>query len=424
MSDKERLSVPGRACIGCGTIMGQSLKCSDCGWIDPPTLKIPEPPTPLSTFGKAWNDFWDAVTKALVIHVLTSWLNNKLKALDARKFRDVRGGYEGSKHTDPPMSYQISRPPIRPTPPPNVVFREGEAPPRPFHVGEPMSSPDKDPVAGIPNSIEELTGTHWINNAADGCPFSALVILSFALRMKAVMADEGVIDPTLLESNVRQAISDAIVENRPLSTTNMLTFLRTGREPQPPVKAERRFPIQGEYADRDIGLEAIPATSVPWAEAEIAYQTYSALYGTQQSLERLAERGGFGRDEFLIYRSGRGFDGKRVVHVPLVLQDVERAARIEQLERTLAEQDAQLKDLQGTLLVEATRMNDELKTMKSVFEALDAMGPTDGKPIDDEAFVNLMLEKGLAELDPTDPPNDDPNDDPFVWVWNRKENSP
>lgn len=48
---------------------------------------------------------------------------------------------------------------------------------------------------------------------------------------------------------------------------------------------ERRFPIQG-------GL------TVSWPAAERAYATYSKLYGTSQSLERLAERGGFGMLEF------------------------------------------------------------------------------------------------------------------------------
>lgn len=42
----------------------------------------------------------------------------------------------------------------------------------------------------------------------------------------------------------------------------------------------RRFPMQG-------------GPSIPWALAEIIYAGYSVLYGKSQSLERLAERGGF-----------------------------------------------------------------------------------------------------------------------------------
>lgn len=33
--------------------------------------------------------------------------------------------------------------------------------------------------------------------------------------------------------------------------------------------------------------------AIPWSLAETIYTAYSTLYGTRQSLERLAERGGF-----------------------------------------------------------------------------------------------------------------------------------
>ena len=36
---------------------------------------------------------------------------------------------------------------------------------------------------------------------------------------------------------------------------------------------------------------------IPWWLAEVAYRVYAALCGTHQSLDRLAERGGFGWDE-------------------------------------------------------------------------------------------------------------------------------
>ena len=41
-----------------------------------------------------------------------------------------------------------------------------------------------------------------------------------------------------------------------------------------------RFPIQG-------------GPSIPWSVAEIAYAEYARRYGRSQSLQRLAERGGF-----------------------------------------------------------------------------------------------------------------------------------
>lgn len=57
---------------------------------------------------------------------------------------------------------------------------------------------------------------------------------------------------------------------------------------------ERRFPIIGTYRPRGGGE---PYGCVPWSVAERAYAGYSARYGTQQSMERLAERGGFGHSE-------------------------------------------------------------------------------------------------------------------------------
>lgn len=59
--------------------------------------------------------------------------------------------------------------------------------------------------------------------------------------------------------------------------------------------AEKSFPIQVEIQGRC----RLPATEIPWWLAEIAYEYYVELYGSQQSLERLAERGGFGREELL-----------------------------------------------------------------------------------------------------------------------------
>lgn len=60
------------------------------------------------------------------------------------------------------------------------------------------------------------------------------------------------------------------------------------------------FPIQQDFKRNERGeMEQLPATAIPWWLAEVAYEYYAAKYGTQQSLERLAERGGFGRDELV-----------------------------------------------------------------------------------------------------------------------------
>lgn len=58
-----------------------------------------------------------------------------------------------------------------------------------------------------------------------------------------------------------------------------------------PQADERRFPIQ-------------PGASVPWSLAQAAYTTYARLFGSEQSMERLAERGGFGWGEFACLRLG------------------------------------------------------------------------------------------------------------------------
>lgn len=62
----------------------------------------------------------------------------------------------------------------------------------------------------------------------------------------------------------------------------------------------RPFPIQHEYGRNEQGdMERHGECTVPWWLAEIAYKQYAKLFGTRQSLERLAERGGFGREEFV-----------------------------------------------------------------------------------------------------------------------------
>ena len=59
----------------------------------------------------------------------------------------------------------------------------------------------------------------------------------------------------------------------------------------------RPFPIQqGRLYYRFNEKEC----TIPWWLAEEAYKWYSKRFGEDQSLERLAERGGFGRDELLM----------------------------------------------------------------------------------------------------------------------------
>jgi hypothetical protein len=64
----------------------------------------------------------------------------------------------------------------------------------------------------------------------------------------------------------------------------------------------RPFPIQQSngYRDKESGAIIRPARcTIPWWLAEEAYKVYAKKYGNDQSLERIAERGGFGREELL-----------------------------------------------------------------------------------------------------------------------------
>jgi hypothetical protein len=61
------------------------------------------------------------------------------------------------------------------------------------------------------------------------------------------------------------------------------------------AKIPKLFPIQRDY-DRRNPPKPHP-TKIPWSIAELAYSVYSHRYGRDQSLERLAQRGGFGAGE-------------------------------------------------------------------------------------------------------------------------------
>ena len=58
------------------------------------------------------------------------------------------------------------------------------------------------------------------------------------------------------------------------------------------AESDKRFPIQG-------GL------TISWEAAQRAYDHYAKLYGRSQTLQRLAERGGFGIREFVELWYGR-----------------------------------------------------------------------------------------------------------------------
>jgi hypothetical protein len=67
----------------------------------------------------------------------------------------------------------------------------------------------------------------------------------------------------------------------------------------PPQPSEgRMFPVMYQRKD------APGPTRIPWSVADKAYSAYSARYGHSQSLERLAERGGFGAGELDMFVPG------------------------------------------------------------------------------------------------------------------------
>lgn len=101
----------------------------------------------------------------------------------------------------------------------------------------------------------------------------------------------------------------------------------------------RVFPLQPTR-----GAQSGPR-SIPWSVAEKAYAVYSARFGTYQSLERLAERGGFGwseMDEF--YPQWRSETDEiaslraRVAELETRAKTAER--RVGQLEKELADEKA------------------------------------------------------------------------------------
>ena len=70
----------------------------------------------------------------------------------------------------------------------------------------------------------------------------------------------------------------------------------------------RPFPIQSSLRNESPYGKA-PASVIPWWLAQVAYQEYSRRYGTAQSLEKLAARGGFGRGELLqLLRDSKAVD--------------------------------------------------------------------------------------------------------------------
>ena len=62
----------------------------------------------------------------------------------------------------------------------------------------------------------------------------------------------------------------------------------------PTCTCGKRAPVQGEWPGRGAG-------TIDWEEHLEAYKGYSGRYGSRQSAQRLAERGGFGYNELVTF---------------------------------------------------------------------------------------------------------------------------
>lgn len=67
-------------------------------------------------------------------------------------------------------------------------------------------------------------------------------------------------------------------------------------QPAVPTQPDRMFPILRSHNYDKEPHEPHP-TLIPWSVADLAYSGYSSDYSRDQSLERMAERGGFGPGE-------------------------------------------------------------------------------------------------------------------------------
>lgn len=76
---------------------------------------------------------------------------------------------------------------------------------------------------------------------------------------------------------------------------------------------ERTFPVFYSYAERK--AEPSPVRRIPWSIAERAYMVYSGKYGTRQSMETLAARGGFSPGELDMFVPGWRDDVSEIVRL-------------------------------------------------------------------------------------------------------------
>lgn len=70
------------------------------------------------------------------------------------------------------------------------------------------------------------------------------------------------------------------------------------REPYTDERGQRWAPVQGETIGGSM-RRRVAEGWIPWELHELAWRAYAVTYGTQQSAERIAERGGFSWSEII-----------------------------------------------------------------------------------------------------------------------------
>jgi hypothetical protein len=140
----------------------------------------------------------------------------------------------------------------------------------------------------------------------------------------------------------------------------------------PPQPSEgRMFPVMYQRKD------APGPTRIPWSVADKAYSAYSARYGHSQSLERLAERGGFGAGELDMFVPGWREEVSELAalrselatekRISDKLRDREHAAKVD-----LAEVQAELAKVKADHVSACKLYEDEIAGMSLVLDAAEA----------------------------------------------------
>src|SRR5690606_9962744 len=139
------------------------------------------------------------------------------------------------------------------------------------------------------------------------------------------------------------------------------------------------FPIQAERGAKPHPMK------IPWSVAERAYSVYAARYGKGQSLERMAERGGFGPGEMDMFLPGWREECSEIAQLRTALAIAEHYIRYG---------DGQAQDLNG--MVVRSREREPVDSRPTRGEALRALDSyRDGGAM---RAVRLQALKEAAEL--------------------------